>query len=119
MVQISNAKDLGTLLKQRRQEQRLTQYDLAGLSMTSESFISKVESGKGSVTIDDLIKIIELLGLVVCVNEKESGPHSIPKTPNDGPVPSIWHGYGAENNDIDRAAWDALPEDSEEKLTSI
>lgn len=119
MTNISTAKDLGALLKQRRKEHGLTQYDLAGLSMTSESFISKVESGKGAVPVDDVIKIITLLGLVVCINEKESGPHSFSKIPSDVPVPSIWHGYGAENNDIDRAAWDALLEDSEEKLTSI
>lgn len=44
MTNISTAKDLGALLKQRRKEHGLTQYDLAGLSMTSESFISKVDS---------------------------------------------------------------------------
>ena len=81
MTNISTAKDLGALIKQRRKEHGLTQYDLAGLSMTSESFISKVESGKGAVP-------------VVCINEKESGPHSFSKIPSDGPVPSIWHGYG-------------------------
>lgn len=74
MIQISNAKDLGALLKQRRKAQGLTQYDLAGLSMTSESFISKLENGKGSVPVDDVIKIIELLGLVVGVSEKEFTP---------------------------------------------
>ena len=99
MAQISNAKDLGALLKQRRKEQGLTHNDMAGLSMTSESFISKLENGKGSVPVDDVIKIITLLGLVVTVNEKESGHHSFPKIPSDGPVPSIWHGYGADESD--------------------
>lgn len=78
MIQISNAKDLGLLLKQRRQEEGLTKFDLAGLTNNSERFISDLELGKGTIHFDKIVRIMAALGLVFGVSEKEFTPFPMP-----------------------------------------
>lgn len=85
MIQISNAKNLGALLKQRRQEQGLTKFDLAGLTNNSERFISDLELGKGTIHFDKIVRILAVLGLVISVSEKEFIPFPISAPDPDNP----------------------------------
>jgi len=47
------------MLKSARKEAKLTQSELAERIGTKKSYISKVENGKGNITIETLIKIFE------------------------------------------------------------
>ena len=47
------------MLKQARKEAKLTQSDLAERIGTKKSYISRVENGKGNITLETLIKIFE------------------------------------------------------------
>lgn len=54
--------DFGTFLKQKRQEKKLTQKELAGLLFVSESAVSKWEKGVAHPDITLLPKLSEILG---------------------------------------------------------
>ena len=54
--------DFGTFLKQKRQEKKLTQKELAGLLCVSESAVSKWEKGVAHPDITLLPKLSEILG---------------------------------------------------------
>ncbi len=50
---------ISEMLKDARKEANLTQTQLADKIGTKKSYISKVENGKGNITIETLIKIFE------------------------------------------------------------
>ena len=50
---------ISEMLKQARKEANLTQSELAEKIGTKKSYISKVENGKGNITIETLIRIFE------------------------------------------------------------
>lgn len=50
---------ISEMLKQARKEAKLTQSELAEKIGTKKSYISKVENGKGNITIETLIRIFE------------------------------------------------------------
>lgn len=54
---------LATNLRQRRQEQRLTQVELANLMHSSQSRVAKIEAGDPSVSLDLLIRSLLTLGV--------------------------------------------------------
>ena len=53
---------LSARLKERRQEQHLTQNDLAELLQSSQSRVAKMEAGDPSVTVDLLLRALLQLG---------------------------------------------------------
>ena len=50
---------ISEMLKQARSEANLTQTELAEKIGTAKSYISRIENGKGNITIETLIKIFE------------------------------------------------------------
>ena len=57
---------LGTMLKQRREQKRLTQTALAGKAGVSQAYIAKLESGeKKNPTLDLVKKLAKALGVPV------------------------------------------------------
>lgn len=50
---------ISEMLKEARTEAKLTQSELAERIGTKKSYISKIENGKGNITIETLIKIFE------------------------------------------------------------
>ena len=60
---------LASCLRQRREEQNLTQNELAELLHSSQSRVAKMEAGDPSVSIDLLVKSLLALG----VSKKELG----------------------------------------------
>ncbi len=50
---------ISEMLKQARVEAKMTQSELADKIGTQKSYISKLENGKGNITIETLIKIFE------------------------------------------------------------
>jgi transcriptional regulator with XRE-family HTH domain len=63
----SSAKDarleLGKILRTRRLEQNLTQRDLAQKLDLDYTYVSKIENGTQTPSVDSLIRLAEILGL--------------------------------------------------------
>ena len=57
--------EIGTLIRAKREEQGLSQTELAGVSMTGQRFISDLENGKRTVQIGKLLSVVNALGLGV------------------------------------------------------
>ncbi|PIC99617.1 helix-turn-helix domain-containing protein [Sporosarcina sp. P29] len=56
-------KSIGSILKSLRKERKLTLKELAGLTGVSISFLSQVERGKSSVTLESLKKVADALNV--------------------------------------------------------
>ncbi|CAB0520503.1 transcriptional regulator [Corynebacterium diphtheriae] len=56
---------LGEQAREQRRAMRLTQADVAALSMVSERFIREFEQGKRSVRLDKVEAVLAVLGLDV------------------------------------------------------
>ena len=64
--------NLSAQIKRARQKARLSQDDLAALAEISRRPIYLLESGRGSVRLDTLDKILDALGLEIQIRPKES-----------------------------------------------
>jgi len=62
----------GRLLAERRKAQGLTQAELAGLGQTGNRFIGEFGRGKGSVQFDEVLHVLDLLGLDVITVAREA-----------------------------------------------
>ena len=64
-IEILNAVDFGSALRQARKRQDLTIHDLALASGVSPAWLSEVERGKDNARIGQLLHIANVLGLKV------------------------------------------------------
>ena len=64
---ITSAKDVGDIAVRFRKMQQLTQADIAGLGNVGVRFISDLENGKGTVQLDKVMHVLDLLGLDVVI----------------------------------------------------
>ncbi len=75
MSNLNKTEDIGTIVKNERKVQGLTQEDLAGLSGTGRRFISELEGGKPTVQLGKVLLVIGALGLSFAIlnswNKKE------------------------------------------------
>jgi transcriptional regulator with XRE-family HTH domain len=62
-----NKAEIGRYVIERRDTLRISQVDLAELSEISVHTLSNLETGKGNVTLDTLLKVAGVLGLKVKV----------------------------------------------------
>ena len=69
-MKISNASDLGTIIKIRRKELHYTQAYLSEHTGFSISFISDLEHGKVTAELGKAIYLINLLGLDLSVEKR-------------------------------------------------
>lgn len=67
-----SSKDLGRLVKERRQQLGLTQAELALSSGTGVRFISDLENGKETCQIGRSLKVFATLGLHVSILNPET-----------------------------------------------
>ncbi len=63
--------DLGTAIKQRRKELRITQPHLAELAEVSTNTLYKLERGQSNPSLDVLNKIVEVLGMELKLEVKK------------------------------------------------
>jgi HTH-type transcriptional regulator/antitoxin HipB len=63
MTKISDVKELGLLVRQRRKEAGLTLKDAAGMAGVGIRFLSELERGKPTLQIGMAIQVIQLFGL--------------------------------------------------------
>ena len=64
-------KQLGEIIKSRRNELRITQPHLAELAEVSTNTVYKLERGQGNPSLDVLNKLSEILGLELMLDVKK------------------------------------------------
>ena len=69
-MKISNASDLGTIIKIRRKELHYTQLYLAEFTGLSVTFISDVERGKPTAELEKTIRLANTLGLDIFLQKR-------------------------------------------------
>lgn len=67
---IKTAKDLGTLIRQRRKEMGLSQADLAGICNVGNRFLVELEAGKPTVQFDKALYVVANVGLELHIRKK-------------------------------------------------
>lgn len=60
---VSSPAEIGTLIRDERIRQRLTQTDLAGLAGVGITFISQLENGKESAELGKVLGVLTILGI--------------------------------------------------------
>ncbi len=67
---IKTAKDLGTLIRQRRKEMGLSQAELAGVCNVGNRFLVELEAGKPTIQFDKALYVATNVGLEIRVCKK-------------------------------------------------
>ncbi len=62
-VEISNAADIGRIIKQKRKDDDLTLEEAAAVCGVSYPFLSALENGKETVRLDKLLQVLKGLGI--------------------------------------------------------
>ncbi|MEM7179925.1 MAG: helix-turn-helix domain-containing protein [Spirochaetota bacterium] len=72
--QIETTSQIGFLVREKRKSMGLTQVNAAGLLGVGVRFLSELENGKKSISLEKVIQVMQGLGLQLLVEtEKESG----------------------------------------------
>lgn len=67
---VQTTAELGQMARERRQQIKLTQLDVAGLSDTGNRFIIELEQGKPTLQLQKVLDVLSLLGLEVVIRAK-------------------------------------------------
>lgn len=67
---IFTGRDAGQVLKAARRRRRLTQIELAQHANVSRGVVQKLEEGRGTVNLDTVIKIANILGIDIRLVER-------------------------------------------------
>lgn len=70
MTKVTQAKDIGQLVRQRRKEAGLTLKDAAGLAGVGVRFLSELERGKSTLQLGLVIEVLLLFGLELHVQSR-------------------------------------------------
>lgn len=62
-MRVTTMAELGSLIREERMRQKLTQTDLAGISGVGITFISQLENGKETVEMGRVIRVLTMLGI--------------------------------------------------------
>ena len=68
--QIKVPKDLGVIIRERRKKAKLTQMKTASLAGVGARFLSELERGKPTAQIGKTLKVVQLLGLELRIDER-------------------------------------------------
>lgn len=60
---VSTPAEIGTLIRNERSKQHLTQAELAGLAGVGITFISQLENGKESAELGKTLNVLAMLGI--------------------------------------------------------
>lgn len=66
-----NEKEIGTVIKQRRQHLRVKQQDLADLANVGINTLVAIERGQGNPQLSTLLAVLDTLGLQININLKD------------------------------------------------
>jgi len=70
MTKVTQAKDIGQLVRQRRKEAGLTLKDAAGMAGVGVRFLSELERGKSTLQLGLVIEVLLLFGLELHVQSR-------------------------------------------------
>ena len=70
MSRVTDPKDIGQLVRQRRKEAGLTLKDAAGMAGVGIRFLSELERGKPTLQIGLAIRVLQLFGLELHVRPR-------------------------------------------------
>ncbi|MBM3964190.1 MAG: helix-turn-helix transcriptional regulator [Planctomycetes bacterium] len=70
MNQVTQVKDIGQLVRQRRKEAGLTLKDAAGMAGVGVRFLSELERGKSTLQLGLVIEVLQLFGLELHVKTR-------------------------------------------------
>lgn len=62
-MRVTTMAELGSLIREERLRQKLTQTDLAGISGVGITFISQLENGKETVEMGRAVRVLTMLGI--------------------------------------------------------
>lgn len=62
-MRVTTMAELGSLIREERLRQKLTQTDLAGISGVGITFISQLENGKETAEMGRVIRVLAMLGI--------------------------------------------------------
>lgn len=71
LMKIRTPKEIGSLVRQSRKDQSLTQLNLARRIGVSRDWIIRLEQGKGGVELALVLRTLKALGLVLDVQQSE------------------------------------------------
>jgi HTH-type transcriptional regulator/antitoxin HipB len=72
MIRIKNSQQIGQLIKLSRKEQGIDQVSLASICGFSERPLKAIEKGKGTLSVDKLLKILDELGIKLHIEPPNS-----------------------------------------------
>jgi len=67
---IQDPEELGSHIRQRRTDLRLTQEELAAVAMVTPRLLGEVERGKKTAQLDGLLRILAALGLELSIRAR-------------------------------------------------
>jgi len=77
VMSVRSARELGAVIRARRQELQFSQAQLAEIVGVSRPWLSEVENGKPGAELSRVLRVIDGLGLDVLIDEREQrGPAS-------------------------------------------
>lgn len=76
-MNIRNTTDLGTVIRARRKELKVSQRELAMICGTGVRFIIEVEQGKATCQVGKVIEVINALGMNIKVPSPGSGDEDV------------------------------------------
>jgi len=79
-MKLTRPEDVGSLVRQRRRDLKLTQAQLAEKLDATQKYISQLESGKPTLQLGGVLKVFRELGIDLIVNLDNPSPSSIKPT---------------------------------------
>jgi y4mF family transcriptional regulator len=71
IINVIDVTEIGSLIRQERKKQRLTQEQLAGLSGVGVRFVREVEQGKPTCQLALVLQVMQTLGLSLKIHTAE------------------------------------------------
>ena len=77
-VRIFTSKDLGRAIKAARSRRGLNQIELAQHANVSRGVVQKLEEGRGTVALDNALKLVHILSLDLVVQSRSDQDRDLP-----------------------------------------
>ncbi|MGC1550462.1 MAG: helix-turn-helix domain-containing protein [Rhodanobacter sp.] len=78
-IRVSTAADIGKAIHTERKRQRLRQDDLAAMVESSHVFLRDVESGKPTVQLERVLRVLEELGISIVLDVPDAPDAEVTK----------------------------------------
>lgn len=72
-MQVTNTKDIASVIKARRKQLGLTQAECAAFCGVGCRFFSELENGKETLHLGKVLNVFQMLGISLAAEEKEAG----------------------------------------------